>query len=614
VEESQSSISRDIGKALEAILRQWQLIAALVLVCALTAGLTGLLAPKQYRASVLVASTKTASAVSFGSAIETMTEGQLIASGTGAYGLIDRQARQQSYVQLVKNPAVAQAVLETFGSQLKESEREIPKLLRMVEGEVAGSSDSVRISVTYHDPEIAAALADAWGQAYVNHVNAVYSESGSNESYVAVNSQLEEARENYDRAQAELEEFITANRVDKLTRQVAEHQALIDSLSTARSTAVTTLIEEQTKAQQQVIQEYFNTQAQSELLALRADQEARQVMVSEYITAMVTMRQDVFTEQVKHREALLAQAYEDQRRVSGLLRDARDMRLQVEAGGAAAASSNALALTLLKAQAFANQEGPNDLIIQTTPAIVAPEAFLLDLDGLISALESRQKALEQEIQELSEALLAGEDLQYLDQALGDNGALAAVIQERYPELFENGALAGLAENPDRAGSALSENTRAQAEALLQLEGLEAVLGFSLTDGPVEQKLDALEQQLGSLKAELAQEEDRLNDLTHARDLAWETYNTLATKEAELRVAVRTRGTEVALASPAAVPDQDLVSGVRNILLASIAGLLLGIGAVFLLEFWWSYKGLQPRPVVLISLPPRKYFQASGKTR
>jgi succinoglycan biosynthesis transport protein ExoP len=118
---------------------------------------------------------------------------------------------------------------------------------------------------------------------------------------------------------------------------------------------------------------------------------------------------------------------------------------------------------------------------------------------------------------------------------------------------------------------------------------------------MEQKIQQLESQVNQLLARLAQEQAREQELKRARDLAWDTYKTLVTKEAELKVAAQTQGTEVALAAPAAVPQNDLVSGTRNVALAALIGLMLGVGAAYFIEFWWSYKGLQPQPITLIGI-------------
>ncbi len=599
-------IAIDLGKYIEVLLRQWRLIVSATLICAFTAGLVSVTLPKQYEARVLVASTKSSSSVSFGSSIQTMSESQLLASGSGAYGLIDREARLESYVQMVKNPLIAQDVLLEVNDQLEEEERGIASLLDMVEGKVAENSDSIEIVVTYGDPVMAATIADLWGKAYVERVNAVYSEGGTSDSYIAVQGQSVEAKTAYDVAQAEYVAYVTDNQKDELNRKIGELQVIIDSLSDARGAAVKAVIDDLMGSELQVIREYYSAISQNQLLALQRDRQGRRDLITTYINTLNNSRQKVFDEHAQDYLLGLTRAYTDTRRVEKLLVDAQDMRDQVLSGGVGAASSNALALTLLKAQVFADSGVMGDLQIQTSPAYLTPEQMVVDLDGLVATLQTRLSALEEEIQSLSDALLNGEGFEFLDVPLDTTGELATTIQNRYTELWETGDLADLSLKVVEEGSALEDEALARTQALLQLEGLEDVLTYSIADTPLDQKVQDLEQDTRDLQAQLAEENDREKELSRARDLAWGTYTTLTTKEAELGVAVQTKGTEVSLASPAAVPDQDTVSGFKNVILATMVGLMLGVGAAYFIEFWWGYKGIETKAITFASLFKREH--------
>jgi len=600
--EESLDLTVDLGKYIETLLRQWRLIVAATLLCAFTAGLVSVLLPKQYRARALVATTKVTSAISFGSSIQTISEEQLLASGAGAYRMVDPELRLQSYVQLVANPAVAQKVLDELGDRLAEDERTVTELLEMVEGEVAERSDAIRISVTYKDPALAAEIANAWARAYVERLNAIYSSGATDESYAAVKQQTASAQADYEGAQNTLLAFIAENRKDELNRKISELQVIIDNLSEARGTAVNAIVNEQTQAQLQVIKEYYNAQTQNQLLALRRDQQGRQELITTYINTLNAARQKVFDEHAQDRLSNLSRYYTEARHINKLLDDARDMRAQVAGGGAGAAASNSLALTLLKAQAYADNGGLSEsLQLQISPAVLSPEAMLADLDALIAALEARQAIIQEDIQSLSQDFLQGDGFEFLDVPLESSGALAQTIQQRYPELFQTGDLAGLSLKVIAEGSGLSDEAQRLAESLLKLEGQENLVELNVSETPIEQKIQELEQQVRDLQAQLAEQEGREKELARARDLAWETYKNLATKEAELGVAVQTTGTEVALAAPAAAPEKDIVSGAKNTLLAALVGLMLGVFAAYAIEFWWAYKGLEPEPVTLGSL-------------
>ena len=516
MDESSSPVQA-LGKLIEVLFRQWRLILFTTLISAITAGLVSVILPKSFRASVLVASTKTASSVSFGSAITTLTEEQLLTSSAGA-GLLDRNARLASYLQMVESPAVAQTVLDELGSQLEEQDRNVIELLKKVDSSILENSDSIRIDVVMNDPKLAAAVANAWGRAYVDQVNAIYSESASDKSYADIKSQVTQSKATYDAAQSAFVDFVAQNPAVALTRQISETQQTIDDLSASFSNVIATIV---------------NQQSQSTL--------------------------KVYSQQVSDIQTRLERSYSDTRRVDQLLKDAQDMREQVQDGGDGAANSNALALTLLKAQVFAANEGLGNLQIQTSPVTMTADTMAKDLDSLVTVLNNRRENIDSQVQSLTQQLVTDQS------ALENQGTLAGQAQQ-------------------------------VVQTLSDFKGLEKALGVDLSTSPMEQEIRAREQTVRDLKAQLAQVGDRSRELDRARDLAWTAYKNLATKQAELGVAVQTRGSVVALSSPAAAPDKDTVSGTKNVAFATVVGAVLGVFAAYALEFWWSYKGIEPQMV------------------
>jgi uncharacterized protein involved in exopolysaccharide biosynthesis len=523
--EEDSNFAIDLGRYLEILFRQWRIIFAVIFVLVTAAAIVTLITPKTYQARALVATTKVSSTVSFDTAIQTLYEEQLPTT----VRMVDPQARLQSYVQLVKNPAIAQTVIDELGNRLPEEVRSISSLLKMVKGNVAAKSDSIEILVTYKDPVLAADLANTWAGAYVDHVNAIYSGEGTDEVYQSVQRQTAEAKSEYDQAQSALESFLAANQANEYQRQIDEQQTMIDSFSMARTLSASTIIS--------------NT------------------MVSQLAA---------FNEQVGNLSTQLAEAYIESRQADQMLLDARNMRDQVQSGGSGAANSNTLALMLLKSQVFATNEVAPNLIVQTTPASMTPEEMTADLDSLIVTLENRSSELTDQIQTLSSQLLN----------LG-------------------GSTSDL--NTTSSNPITTDQAQATLQSLSQLKGMESVASLDAASTPMEQKIQQLEGRVNQLQAQLAQEQAREQELTRARDLAWDTYKTLATKQAELKVSSQTKGTEVALAAAAAVPKADAVSGTKNVALAALVGLMLGIGAAYFIEFWWSYKGLQPQPITLVGI-------------
>jgi len=529
--EEEYNISDNLGRLIEVFLRQWQLILAMTLIAGITAGAASLLLTKEYQASVLLASTKSASTVSYEPSIITLVEEQLLRGVS--------KARLQSYVNLVKNPLIAQEVLDKMGDQLDEQYRSVEKLLNSVEGELIRESDTIEITITYSDPELAAQIVNEWAKVYMTHINNVYLESGSGEVYSSIKVKLDESKGNYNSAQRELEEFIAINQQEEYTRQIAETQLVIDQLS--------------------------------------------------------SIRVNVLSQQINNLDIKLEEAYDKRRNVDQLLNNASDIRAQVSRGGGGAVNSNAIALNLLKAQAFApgtesvsrieyvsttelvERTESGDLIIQTSPIIqtnpnqqnspiiqtsvinTTAEVMIDDLDGFIEVLENRRDKIDEEIDILS----------------------TQIVSDYYTFGDEHSQ---------------PESTAAENQAPLELIG-SGQIDFNMAQLPIDQTILDLEKRIDDLGAKLAQETDRHDELMRARDLAWETYQTLANKEAELNVAAEIPGSVVNIASTALIPEKDTVSTIKNTALATAMGLIIGTFTAFAIEFWWGYKGIEPHPII-----------------
>lgn len=100
----------------------------------------------------------------------------------------------------------------------------------------------------------------------------------------------------------------------------------------------------------------------------------------------------------------------------------------------------------------------------------------------------------------------------------------------------------------------------------------------------------LEQELLQLQEQLEGEQARKRELSQTRDLAWETYQTLARKVAEVGVAAQVTDTEVRLAVPAFEPEEPVApKKVLNMAIAGALGLMVGVFGAFFIEFLESGK-------------------------
>jgi len=97
---------------------------------------------------------------------------------------------------------------------------------------------------------------------------------------------------------------------------------------------------------------------------------------------------------------------------------------------------------------------------------------------------------------------------------------------------------------------------------------------------------SIQQEVLQLQEQLEREEARKREMTQTRDLAWETYQTLARKEAEVEVSAQVTDTEVRFAVPAVEPKSPVAPKKKqNITLAGVAGLMVGVGGAFMMEYF-----------------------------
>jgi len=451
----------DLRPYVVVLIKHGKLIILATLVAALAAALFSFTTPPVYEASASVAIVKSRTEIVFSPEFRTLSEEEM---GAGGIQAVNLEERRKALAGLVVNPAIASKVIEELGSYLSQEEQNPSRLLEMVDAEVGGGKgDLIEIVVSSRDPEKAARIANAWGQAYEEHVNALYGASPSVPA--AVGQQLADARKEYEEREQALVAFMAENEIDELNM-------LID--------------------------------------------------------AQISSRDAVFDEQVSQKLETLAYYYDKKSLLQRLLRDARMLREVVNMGRASSSTTNALAVLLLKAEAFASSGAlPGAMQLQLgaiTGLDQGAGAQAADLEALIAVLESEQTELETSIQDLSQELLRSEGYGFLD-----------------------------AEFP--------------------------------TTEPLSAAIEKLHNEVDALRAELEKEEAQQRELTRARDLAWATYSTLADKAVEVEIATDVGGTQVRFAAPA-VPPLSPASPKKkqSIALAAVVGLMIGVGGAFGVEY------------------------------
>jgi uncharacterized protein involved in exopolysaccharide biosynthesis len=255
----------------------------------------------------------------------------------------------------------------------------------------------------------------------------------------------------------------------------------------------------------------------------------------------------------------LASYYQTRLKTERLLQDAEGLYAQVSRGGAAGSAANGLAILLLKAQAFASSEdlpGGFELRLDDISDFdVGTEMQLADLGALIGVLEKRIEELDTAIDSQSKEL----------------------VSNQWYDLLTAGEVP--ADNP------LASMGTQVTEELLQLSDLGSLPGSAAASEELDQALASLEEEVRTLQAQLEAEQAQERELKRARDLAWETYTTVARKVAEVNVTTSVASTLVRFASPAVEPAAPVPSkSLQKVVLAGVASFAVASGAVLFLHF------------------------------
>ena len=160
-------------------------------------------------------------------------------------------------------------------------------------------------------------------------------------------------------------------------------------------------------------------------------------------------------------------------------------------------------------------------------------------------------------------------------------ALSILLLKANASTLSSGLPAELQFSFDQMATSVEDPAKQLSELetlIANLEARQAEVDQLIHDSPLQQEILQLEEQL-------EREQARKRQLTSARDLAWETYQTLARKAAEVGVASQVKGTEVRFAVPAVEPERPIKPRKKlNTLLASVVGAMLAVGVSFLIEY------------------------------
>ncbi len=570
---SSDEIEIDLRKYADIVTSRWRLLLTSVVIAAILGGLISVTVPPSYEATATIALVKTATQVAFDERIKTVTQGDT--------NTTTADTRRATYVGLVENAAIANAIAKQLDTLLTNEEKNPARLLEKIDAAASGRGDLVLIKVRDSSPQKAAAIATAWAQEYERFVNNLYAGAPAEYS-TSVDNEYQRAVQDASQAQTAFEGFIKTSQIDSLQRSISETQQLLDTLQLGKQIALTSVISEQLKVNSEIISAYLGAQSANRLVAFQKEQEGRRELVEAYLTALNLARVRVISEQVNSDLSLLSTLQNTKARMRQFIGDAAAMRDQVQQGGDAAVQSNSIALSLLKSQVFAlNVPLSTTVQLQLSPVATTATAseLVTDLNGLIASLKGREKSLTEEIKSVSDRLLSGTSYD-LDVSKTDTSALSVAISNTYPLLFEVGEIGKLSEavpitNPltlaaqDKAKEILTFNTDSLSAG--------ALVGNTSSDKVIQQ----LQGRLTVARANLEGQQSTFEQLQRERNLKRDTADSLARKQAEVSLSKAIASSEVRLASQALPPERPVTGRSLFVGIAALVGLLLGVVMTFI---------------------------------
>ena len=614
----------DLTRYFNVVRQRWLEIVLVTVGVVVLAGVGVLLyrqmTPPVYEANATAAIVRTSTDVRFDERFTTTSDGQ---------GL-DVNSRRTALVALVKSGSIAQQVIEEMGEQLPAGLRNPAELLNMITAELAtasgraGTSDLIQISAMASSPELAADIANAWVKAYVQQVNSIYGQV-PDDMLGSVEAQLVEAQATYNTAQANLESFLAASQLDALTRQSGVISQTLGILQQGRIDALNSYMSSLVGSYGNIVQTYVNAQAQNQVLAFNKEQEGQRARVAAYLDALNAAQVDTFTGQSDSLRSELRMYYDQWLRTNSLLSAARTLQQQVADSTGDTPSSTTLAASTLALQMLNLQMvnaaaatppqpstsylTPGQLLDQTSQtelqnqsqqrsqpsmglqvqlnnsgAAASAADLKRQVDAAVTSLEGQLTALQQNIAKLNQSLLSGDSFQDLNAQVPADSALAEAVASAYPSLFQSSVLSDTALQP--GSTALFAAGQDQAAKFLALAENGNLPTANSPDAPLATTIADLEAQLRGLQGQIEVQRARNLQFTEQRDLAWESVQALANKQAELQLARAAANSEVRL-SGQAVPLDTPVPQVRlslTLAIAALVGLLLGLIIAFVHEF------------------------------
>jgi uncharacterized protein involved in exopolysaccharide biosynthesis len=201
----------------ELIKMKWWIIG-LGLLCGALALVISLLIPRTYTANGILLLTRSRAMLSLAEQFPTIAEP------------VDTRSRMDALIAIAKDDSIANMTLLSLGDAVPDKYRSIEDIKAVIN--IQNNGDSIGISATTHDPKLSAAIANSWADHLLEMINNAYS---GDYPLTKIQESLVTAKEEYNRAQIALEDFIRQNPKKELETRLNEANNVLATYGSERA-------------------------------------------------------------------------------------------------------------------------------------------------------------------------------------------------------------------------------------------------------------------------------------------------------------------------------------------------------------------------------------------
>ncbi|GAC1543073.1 MAG: hypothetical protein NVS2B7_16600 [Herpetosiphon sp.] len=353
----------DFRPIIRSLLIKWKFICLVGLLLAIPTLIASQLSPPGYRAESSIAILRLQTQVNLQSSIKTTTESP------------DVGAMRTGLITIAQSAGLAQDVIDKMGTALPRTLQNPWSLQPLIAVTSKGNTNLIQISVKTDNPQLSTTIGTAWANAFVSRANNLYRKQVK---LPDLKAQVDQARTEYETNQQKLSNSRLDSDILVLQRRVADLSNVIDAFHRNQTNIVTTTIEREARHRVELIELYSSTAVRGQSASLGAQQRSKTTEIN----------------------AL----YDTMSRLQRIRDDVRSLRAQLQYGSGSASGP---AYILLKAQLFASSATlPANVQLQL-PHTAEDVPTLADTTVLLSNVEDRIKATQEQINALSTTLQNG---------------------------------------------------------------------------------------------------------------------------------------------------------------------------------------------------------------